>query len=127
MRQILGKRYSIAAEFLLEPIVKKLTGQKLVLPPGDLLTIHYILRKRAAEEYETLQAARSLIYIKLLKKEEMISSRAEQAPHVEDEISVNALANRLTVAQCEEIYRKIRFQGREQALKAVSAYLKQVP
>jgi hypothetical protein len=117
LRQITGRRFRIKAEFLLEPVIKKLTGKKQVLVPGDLLTIHYILHKKADEEYETLQAARSLIYIKLLKKDEMIPSRAGQAPHVEDEIKVNELVSKLTIAQCEEMYWKIRAQGHEKALE----------
>jgi hypothetical protein len=117
LRQIPGRRYRIKAEFLLEPVIKKLTGKKQVLVPGDLLTIHYILHKKANEEYETLQAARSLIYIKLLKKDEMVPSRAGQAPHVEDEIKVNELVSKLTIAQCEEMYWKMRAQGCEKALE----------
>jgi hypothetical protein len=108
LKQILGRRYRIKSEFLLESVVKELTGKKQVLVPGDLLTIHYILHKKADEEYETLQAARSLIYIKLLKKDEMIPSRAGQAPHVEDEIKVNELVSKLTIAQCEGMYWKMR-------------------
>jgi hypothetical protein len=118
LKQILGRRYRIKSEFLLESAVKKLTGKKQVLVPGDLLTIHYILQKKADEEYETLQAARSLIYIKLLKKDEMIPSRAGQTPHVEDEIKVNELVSKLTIAQCEGMYWKMRAQGREKALEA---------
>jgi hypothetical protein len=76
------------------------------------------LHKKADEEYETLQAARSLIYIKLLKKDEMIPSRAGQAPHVEDEIKVNELVSKLTMAQCEEMFRKMRAHGCEKALEA---------
>jgi hypothetical protein len=117
LRQITGRRFRIKSEFLLEPVIKKLTGKKQVLVPGDLLTIHYILHKKADKEYETLQAARSLIYIKLIKKDEMIPSRAGQAPHVEDEIKVNELVSKLTIAQCEEMYWKIRAQGREKVLE----------
>jgi hypothetical protein len=115
LRQITGRRFRIKVEFLLEPVIKKLTGKKQVLVPGDLLTIHYILHKKADKEYETLQAARSLIYIKLIKKDEMIPSRAGHSPHVEDEIKVNELVSKLTIAQCEEMYWKIRAQGREKA------------
>lgn len=124
LRRILGKSYDIKSEFLLEPFFKKLSGRNQVLPPGDILTIHYILRKKTDEEYETLLASRSLIYIKLLKKEEMVPSRTGQAPHVEDEIMVNELVSKLTVPQSEEIYRKIRFQGREKALDSIRAYIR---
>jgi hypothetical protein len=119
LKQILEKRWRIRTEFSLEPVMKKLTGKKQVMPPGDLLTAHYIFCKKNNEKFETLQAARSLIYIKLLKKEEMIPSKAEKTPHTKDEIRAIELANKFTPTQCEELYRKIRFRNRYQALEIV--------
>ncbi|MDI6890824.1 MAG: hypothetical protein QMC83_07815 [Thermodesulfovibrionales bacterium] len=123
LRQILGKRWQIKSEFLLEPVVKKLTGEKQVIAPGDLLTAHYILCRRDNEEFETLQAARALIYIQILEKEEMTPSRAEKTPHIKDEIRAIEIANKFTLAQCEELYRKIRFRDLHQALEIVQNYI----
>ncbi|MEW6416976.1 MAG: hypothetical protein AB1480_02515 [Nitrospirota bacterium] len=123
LMQILGKRWRIRTEFSLEPVVKKLTGKKQVMPPGDLLTAHYILCKKNNERFETLLAARSLIYIKLLEKEEMIPSEVEKTPHTKDEIRAIELADKLTLIQCEELYKKIRFRNRHQALQIVQNYI----
>jgi len=123
LRNKLMGRWKIKSEFLLEPVVKKLTGKKQVIAPGDLLTEHYILRRKENDTFETLQAARSLIYIKLLKKEEMIPSKVEKTPHIKDEIRAIGLANKLTLPQCEELYRKIRFRDPHQALEIVQNYV----
>ncbi len=127
LRQTAGKRWQIKSEFLLEPVVKKLTGEKQVISPGDILTEHFILRRKTNEKLETLQAARALVYIQLLEKEEMTPSRSEKTPHVKDEIRAVELVNKLSLSQCEEIYKKIRFRGRNQALEIMQGYLNSSP
>ena len=122
LKQRLREKRPIRAVSLQEPLIKKMTGQTTFMPPGDLLTIYYILKKRKNEAFERLQAARSLIYVKLLKKEEMLPKRKVRAPHIEDAIMVNELVRKLSLRQCEEIYRKIRFQKRAEALQTVKAY-----
>lgn len=127
LRQILGRRWQIKSVFLLEPVVEELTGRIQVIAPGDILTEHYIFRKRKNEYFENLLAARSLIYIQILEKEEMAPSKAERTPHVKDEIRAIETVNKLTFAQCEEIYGKIRFKNRQQALEIVQNYLNSSP
>jgi len=121
------KRRKIKTVFLLEPVVKKLTGKKHVIAPGDILTEHYIFRKRKNEDFENLLAARSLIYIQILEKEEMTPSETEKTPHIKDEIRAIELVNKLTFRQCEEIYGKIRFKNRQQALEIIQGYLDSSP
>ena len=123
LRKTLGKKCLIKSEFLLEPVVKKLTGRKQVIAPGDTLTKHYILRRKTNDEFETLQAARALVYIQLLEKEEMAPSRSEKTPHIKDEIRAIALVNKLTLTQCEELYKKIRFRDRHEALEIIQNYI----
>lgn len=123
LRQTLQKRWKIKSEFLLETVVKKLTGEKQVIAPGDILTEHYILQRKTNEEFETLQAARALVYIQLLEKEEMTPSRSEKTPHIKDEIRAVELVNKLSFTQCEELYKKIRFRDRRQALEIIQDYI----
>ncbi len=111
LRQKLGRKYNINTIFLLEPFIQRLTGKKKFLPPGDFLTINYILGKRLNEQIENLLAARSLIYIMLLKKEEMVPSKDKEAPHLEHEIKINEFVNTLSFTQCEGLYKKIRFKS----------------
>lgn len=123
LRQRLGKRRKVKTVFLLEPVVKKLTGKKQVIAPGDILTEHYIFHKRENENFENLLAARSLIYIQILEKEEMTPSEAEKTPHIKDEIRAIEIVNKFTFEKCEEIYGKIRFKNRQQALEVIQRYL----
>lgn len=109
LRTRLGKNYYINTVFLLEPFIQKLTGKKEFLSPGDLLTKHYIFDKKGNKKFENLLAARSLIYIMLLKKEEMIPTKTTEAPHLEHEIKIIEFVNKLSFTQCEELYKKIRF------------------
>jgi hypothetical protein len=124
LRRLLGTKYQIESLFLLKPVVQKLTGKAQVLAPGDILTEHYISRKKRNDEFETILSARSLIYIQLLEKEEMIPSRSERTPHIKDEIRAIELVNKLSFEHCEELYKKIRFKNHRQALEIVQDYLK---
>lgn len=123
LRQRLGKGWQIKSVFLLEPVVKKLTGKRQVIAPGDILTEHYIFRKRKDEDFENLLAARSLIYIQILTKEEMTPSLIDKIPHIKDEIRAIELVNRLSLEQCDGIYGKIRFRNRSEALAIIQEYL----
>jgi hypothetical protein len=122
LRRLSGTKGQIKSLFLLEPVVKKLTEKTQVLAPGDILTEHYISRKERNDEFETLLAARSLIYIQLLQKEEMIPSRSEKTPHIKDDIRATELVNKLSFVQCEELYKEIRFRNRKQALEIIQNF-----
>lgn len=106
LKKELGGKSEVRSEFLLAPVFRRLIGKTQLLPPGDILTTHYIFCENIDEAYETLQAARSLIYILLLEKEEMVPSRVEKTPHINDEIRVIEFVNKLTLAQCEEFYKR---------------------
>lgn len=120
-------KWKIKSELLSESALRKLTGKKQIIAPGDILTEHYILRRKKYEKFETLQAARALIYIQLLEKEEMVPTRTEKTPHIKDETKAIALAQKLTLTQCEELYNKLRFKNRSQALQIIQEYLNNFP
>jgi len=122
LKKILDKRYLIRAVSLHLPAIIKMTGKNELFAPGDLLTIHYILNKNKNDDYETLLAARSLIYIKLLVMDEMLPSKHEKTPHIKDELMANELVQRLTFEQCEELFEKIRFQNRRKSLETLQRY-----
>jgi hypothetical protein len=123
LRRLLGTKGQIKSLFLLEPVVKKLTGKAQVLAPGDILTERYISRKERNDELESLLSARSLIYIQLLEKEEMIPSRSERTPHIKDEIGATELMNKLSFVQCKEVYKKIRLRNPKQTLEIIQDYI----
>jgi hypothetical protein len=75
-----------------------------------------------SENLADLLAARSLIYIKLLQKDELLPGDSD-APHSEDEVSVNRIVDRLSFEDCGVLFDKIRLSGTERAHQVVKDYL----
>ncbi|MGE5310523.1 MAG: hypothetical protein ACM3MN_02150 [Nitrospirota bacterium] len=121
LRQELGGREKIGLVFLLDPVVKKLGGKRRNLGPGDILTLHCAFHNTIPAEQANLLAARSLIYIKLIKKEELLPGESE-APHSEDEVMVNRIADRLAFEQCRDLFGRIRLADRRAALELTRAF-----
>ncbi|MFZ5906331.1 MAG: hypothetical protein ACOYVJ_02835 [Nitrospirota bacterium] len=122
LRRKLKQLCRIETVNLLEDHIRYLTGRSTFFPPGDILTLHYILRRKERRDYESLLAAQSILYSKLLKKEEILPSRKSRAPHLEDKIGITALVGNLTVEKCEELFSRIRFLTREKALEIVKEH-----
>jgi hypothetical protein len=113
---------SIRVVFLLTPVIKKLRGRRRNLGPGDALTLRYAFHDKLGHDLSNLLAARSLIYVKLIQKEELIPGLSE-APHSVDEVRVNRLVDRLQFADCQALYHRMRLANPEQALRLVKSYL----
>ena len=92
--------------------------------PGDILTLRYALHGGLSENIADLLAARSLIYIKLLQKNELLPGDSD-APHSEDQVSVNRVVDSLSIEDCRALFDRIRLIKREQACQVVQAYLAQ--
>lgn len=125
LRDELGDKQQIRVVYLLAPAIKKLQGKRRNMGPGDILTLHYAFHERLREELANLLAARSLIYIKLIRKEELIPGKNE-TPHAEDEVKVNRLVDRLNFNQCRELFERIRLSKRGQAVELAQEYVKKL-
>ncbi len=123
LRHELGLQDKIRVVFLLAPVIKKLQGKRRNMGPGDILTLHYAFHNGLQEEMADLLAARSLIYIKLIRKEELIPGTSE-TPHAEDELKVNRLVDRLTFPQCQRLYEQIRLTKQERAVEIAEEFVK---
>lgn len=124
LRQELGRREEFRVVFLLEPVVKKLGGRRRNLGPGDILTLRYAFHISVPEERANLLAARSLIYIKLINKEELLPGKSE-APHSEDEVMVNRLVDSLDLPRCRDLFNRIRLADRGKAVELARAFTKE--
>jgi hypothetical protein len=122
LRQKMGKGQEIKVVYPLAPVIKKLKGKRRNMGPGDILTLHYALHNSVKEEKGNLLAARSLIYIKLIEKEELFPGKSG-TPHIEDEIKVNRLVDRLDFNQCGQLFQRIRLSKRQQAVEMAQEYL----
>ena len=90
--------------------------------PGDILTLHYALHGGMPEHQSDLLAARSLIYIKLLQKDELLPGDSD-APHSEDQVRVNRVVDSLSLEDCQVLFDQIRLAKRERAIRVVERYL----
>jgi hypothetical protein len=125
LRQEVGKVQEIRVVYLMAPVIRKLRGKRRNMGPGDILTLHYVFHNKVREDMADLLAARSLIYIKLIKKEELLPGKS-RTPHIEDEIEVNRLVDRLNFKQCRELFERIRLSKRQQAVEMAKEYIKKL-
>jgi len=122
LRRKLAPDRKIHVIFHLQPVVKRLKAKRRNMGPGDILTLYYSFTSGLDENWANLLAARSLIYIKLLQKDEMLPGPSD-APHSEDEALVNKLIDDLEFEDCRKIFGKIRFKKRKDALSLVKDYI----
>ena len=114
----------IRSVFLLSPVIKRLGGKRRNMSPGDLLTLHYAFHNQLADDTENLLAARNLVYIKLIQKQEILPGLSE-TPHTEDDIKVNHLVDLLSFQECHEVFEHIRLKKQSNAMKFVENYIMQ--
>jgi hypothetical protein len=123
LRQEMDKGLGIKVVYPLAPVIKKLRGKRRNMGPGDILTLHYAFHNKVKEETADILAARSLIYIKLIQKEELLPAKYG-TPHIEDEIEVNRLVDRLDFNQCGELFERIRLSKRQKAVEMAKEYVR---
>lgn len=92
------------------------------LGPGDVLTLHYLFHPERDAPVLNLLAARSLLYAKLLEKEEMIAG-AGQFPHLKNEMETGRIADALGYEDCRRLYPLIRRSGTARARRIVLGYI----
>jgi hypothetical protein len=109
----------VRSRFLLEEVARQRSSRPRVFGPGDDLTFIHLFHRPLPAEHESLLAARSLIYIKLLSKDE-ISAEDSQTPHLDEELRLSTLAGRLSYADCEELYPRLKRAEPGQALALVT-------
>jgi hypothetical protein len=122
LRRLMAGRARLRPVFLLAAPSLRALGRPRPMGPGDLLTLLYIFGSKVKKEREDLLAARSLIYIKLLAKDELIPTPAHPTPHMDDEIQAHRLTADLTFQDCAALYPKIRRLSSAQAVEVVGKH-----
>ena len=102
--------------FLLQPEVDRLGVTRRNIGPGDVLTLHYVFHDRLPAARAGLLAARSLIAVQLVAREELAPEADAPFPHCADDGLVNRLVDRLDLEQCRRLHARIRGQDRATAL-----------
>jgi hypothetical protein len=121
-RQVLPPN-RVSVVFLADTALKTLGEKKHVYGPGDQLTLLYVFHPNLRQpEREAILAARSLIYSKLITKEELTDDLSA-LPHLRDELACIQITRRLSLDDCRRLFPLVRRAGTTQAQQIVADYL----
>ncbi len=109
--------------YLMDPAVRQFGGKRRALGPGDILTLIYGFRPGYQEPRADLLAARNLIHVKILNKEEMEGEEG-LFPHTWDQIESNWLVEGLSYPECRGLFQEIRSLVTEEAREVVRRHRK---
>lgn len=123
LRQEMDTSVRLKLLFLADDADGLTSPRKYRYAPGDKLTLLYIFHPTYSEtSRENLLAARSLIYSKLIPKNELTEDLTSW-PHLRDELKCIHMTNRLSLDDCRDLYFHVRHSDTRQAHEAVQAYL----
>lgn len=109
--------------FLANDALKTTESKRCLYGPGDQLTLMYIFQPNATQpKREALLAARSLIYSKLMLKEELTDDLSA-LPHLHHELVCIQITRELSLKDCRHLFPLIRRVGTAQAHRIVTDYL----
>lgn len=118
----LPAEYCLRPVYLMAPVVRQLNSRRQALGPGDKLTLLYTYRPDSTQPRAHRLAAQSLIYTKIIIKEEM-AGPANTFPHTRNEVESSTLVERLSYRDCEKLYALIKHRTRQEALQIVQRCL----
>ncbi len=122
--QLIGD-LQIKPVFADRPAIRKLGRKGHIYGPGDQLTLLYVLHPHlynSGASREIHLAARSLIYAKLIAKEE-ITGDLETYPHIRNELDTIRMVNRLSIDDCQTLFPEIRRRSTAAAVEIVKNHL----
>jgi hypothetical protein len=109
--------------FLADAALKKVGRKGHCYGPGDQLTLLYIFHPRLRQpKREAVLAARSLVYAKLIAKEELTED-LNALPHLQDELACIQMVNRLSIDDCRHLFPLVRRAGTIETHQIVGEYL----
>ena len=123
LRRLSDRRLNVRLVFLSGDLDPDLKLRRNLYSPGDRLTLLYLFHPQSKQKKRIeLLAARSLIYSKIVHKEE-ITTGAEDLPHLRDELKCNHLTSLLSWNDCRYLFDEIRQSKTSQAYQLVSEYV----
>ena len=120
LRSRLEPSRAVRSIHVMQPVVERLSGRRCCPGPGDKLTMLVTLRPDYRGPSADLLAARALIHVKILHKDEIDSSEG-QVPHTVDEIECNLLVGNLSYDDCRQLFEVTRSMPTRQARAEVVA------
>ncbi len=122
LRTRFSPEVSITPQFLMESIYQQLSGKRHIYSPGDILTLYYIFHPRMETPLLDVLASRSLVYSKVLEKNEITGS-LHSNPHIRNEVETIQKVNLLSRDECRYLFSKIRTASSQKARKILNDYL----
>jgi len=119
---LVGYKIAVKPNFLMAPVVRNFDSERHLYGPGDILTLLYIFHPSFQGPLEDLLAARSLIYNKLIEKNEMAVS-IDTFPHTRNELQTSATVKKLSMADCRRLFSILRRTDTQHSVKLVDSYL----
>jgi hypothetical protein len=123
LRRYIGPCDQLRVKFLADASLKKIGKTGHLYGPGDQLTMLYIFHPSMKHhDRESILAARSLIYSKLITKEEILKDPMDM-PHTRDELLCIQIVSRLSLDDCRVLFPMVRNVGTKQSYQIVKEYL----
>ena len=122
LKRRLPAGYPLTVTFLMADAVRVMGYRDHLYGPGDLLTLWYRFHPDIRSRREDLLAARTLVYNKLIAKEEMADT-ADPYPHTRDELQTGAVVRQLSMEDCRRLFPVIRRATTAIAREVVRHYL----
>jgi len=127
LRDRLPSHVRVQPLFLADAALKSMGEKGHLYGPGDQLTLLYIFHPTISQPgWEKLLAARSMIYSKILAKEEL-DDRSGTFPHLRDELACIQAVRHLSIDDCRLLFSLIRRASSSDARQRVTAFLSAVP
>ena len=123
LRRLLPSSARVSPVFLANSAMPSLAEKAHLYAPGDQLTYLYIFHPAISQtERERLLAARSMVYSKILEKNEL-GERPETFPHLRDERACIKAVRQLSLEDCRNLFPLIRRVGTQEARGTITEFL----
>jgi hypothetical protein len=123
LRRSLPSAARVSPIFLADAARPPLAEKGHLYAPGDQLTFLYIFHPALSNpEWESLLAARSMVYSKILEKNEL-DERLETFPHLRDELACIQATRQLSFEDCKQLYPIIRRAGTLESRAIITEFL----
>ena len=123
LRHQLLETERVNAIFLADDALKSLGQKGPLYGPGDRLTLIYLYHPRILNTPGAkLLAARSMIYSKIVEKEELTED-LNTFPHLRDELECIRITSQLSIEDCRRLFPLVRRAQSYEAREIVTGYL----
>lgn len=119
----LSKEWNLHVHSVDREAIKILSCKGSLFSPGDELTLRYIFGRNVSRRKWELGCAQSLIYSKIIRKQEILSGDVT-FPHTRNDIESIAAVKQLSIEACRILFQRTKQLSTEKAADLVKTYLR---